>query len=58
VEIDFETLPITDQKRTGWCWIFASTNFLRYEIMKKVKLKVFQLSQVHISEGVIIRVFY
>ena len=52
------TLPITDQKRTGRCWMFTSMNVLRYEIMKKRKLKEFQLSQVCISECVIIRVFY
>jgi len=45
-EIEFKTLPITDQKSSGRCWIFATTNILRYDIMKKLKLKEFQLSQV------------
>ena len=45
-EVDFKTLPITDQKSSGRCWIFATTNILRYDIMKKLKLKEFQLSQV------------
>ncbi|KAF9051026.1 peptidase C1B, bleomycin hydrolase [Hymenopellis radicata] len=44
-EIDFKTGPITNQKSSGRCWLFATTNVLRYEIMKKLKLKEFQLSQ-------------
>lgn len=45
-ELDFKTSPVTDQKSSGRCWIFATTNVLRYEIMKKLNLKEFQLSQV------------
>lgn len=45
-ELDFKTTPVTDQKSTGRCWLFATTNVLRYDIMKKLKLKEFQLSQV------------
>ena len=45
-ELDFKTNPITDQKSSGRCWLFATTNVLRYEIMKKLHLKEFQLSQV------------
>ncbi|KAK0212955.1 peptidase C1B, bleomycin hydrolase [Desarmillaria ectypa] len=44
-EIDFKTGPITNQKSSGRCWLFATTNVLRYEVMKKLKLKEFQLSQ-------------
>ncbi|KAF9071114.1 peptidase C1B bleomycin hydrolase [Rhodocollybia butyracea] len=44
-EIDFKTGPITNQKSSGRCWLFASTNVLRYDVMKKLKLKEFQLSQ-------------
>lgn len=43
-ELDFKTGPITDQKRNGCCWLFAATNVLRYEIMKKFNLE-FQISQ-------------
>ena len=50
-EIEFKTLPITDQKSSGRCWIFATTNILRYEVMKKLKLKEFQLSQVCAHES-------
>jgi C1A family cysteine protease len=45
-QIDFITQPITNQKSSGRCWLFATTNVLRYEVMKKLKLKEFQLSQV------------
>lgn len=44
--IDFKTGPVTDQKSSGRCWLFATTNVLRYNIMKKFNLKDFQLSQV------------
>jgi bleomycin hydrolase len=44
--IDFKTGPITNQKSSGRCWLFATTNVLRYNIMKKFKLTDFQLSQV------------
>ncbi|KAE9401556.1 peptidase C1B, bleomycin hydrolase [Gymnopus androsaceus JB14] len=44
-EIDFKSGPITNQKSSGRCWLFATTNVLRYDIMKKLKLKEFQLSQ-------------
>lgn len=44
--VDFKTGPVTNQKSSGRCWIFAATNVLRYSIMKSLKLKEFQLSQV------------
>jgi bleomycin hydrolase len=51
-ELDFKTNPITDQKSSGRCWLFATTNVLRYEIMKKLNLKEFQLSQArHLPHG-------
>ncbi|KAJ4468199.1 peptidase C1B, bleomycin hydrolase [Lentinula aciculospora] len=48
-EIDFKTGPITNQKSSGRCWLFATTNVLRYDVMKKLKLKDFQLSQLNKS---------
>lgn len=45
-ELDFKTGPITNQKSSGRCWLFATTNVLRYNVMKKLKMKDFQLSQV------------
>ncbi|KAH9484992.1 Cysteine proteinase 1, mitochondrial [Psilocybe cubensis] len=43
--LDFKTGPITNQKSSGRCWLFATTNVIRYGIMKRLKLKDFQLSQ-------------
>lgn len=43
--VDFKTGPITNQKSSGRCWLFATTNVIRYGIMKRFKLKDFQLSQ-------------
>lgn len=45
-EVDFSTGSVTDQKSSGRCWLFATTNVIRYEVMKKLKLKDFQCSQV------------
>ncbi|KAJ7045404.1 peptidase C1B, bleomycin hydrolase [Mycena alexandri] len=44
-QIDFKTGPITSQKSSGRCWLFASTNVMRYDVMRKLKLDDFQLSQ-------------
>ncbi|EMD32162.1 hypothetical protein CERSUDRAFT_88444 [Gelatoporia subvermispora B] len=44
-ELDFKTDPITNQKSSGRCWLFATTNVLRYNVMKKLNLDDFQLSQ-------------
>ena len=46
--LDFKTGPITNQKSSGRCWLFATTNVIRYGIMRKLKLKEFQLSQVRL----------
>ncbi|PPQ93845.1 hypothetical protein CVT25_013554 [Psilocybe cyanescens] len=43
--LDFKTGPITNQKSSGRCWLFATTNVIRYGIMRRLKLKDFQLSQ-------------
>ncbi|KAF8198074.1 peptidase C1B, bleomycin hydrolase [Pholiota molesta] len=43
--LDFKTGPITNQKSSGRCWLFATTNVIRYGIMKRLKLEDFQLSQ-------------
>jgi len=47
-ELDYKPSPITNQKSSGRCWLFATTNVLRYDVMKKLKLKEFQLSQVNV----------
>ncbi|PRT52449.1 Cysteine proteinase 1, mitochondrial [Wickerhamiella sorbophila] len=36
--------PITNQKSSGRCWLFAATNVLRIELMKKYNIEKLQLS--------------
>ncbi|KAJ3385141.1 hypothetical protein HDU92_003201 [Lobulomyces angularis] len=36
---------VTNQKQSGRCWIFASTNTIRLGVMKRFHLKEFELSQ-------------
>ncbi len=42
---EIETGPITNQKQSGRCWLFAGLNVLRVDIARKIDLKEFQLSQ-------------
>lgn len=51
LQLDFKTEPITNQKSSGRCWLFATTNVLRHTIMQKLGLKEFQLSQVSYSDS-------
>ncbi|KAG5221347.1 bleomycin hydrolase [Salix suchowensis] len=46
-ELDFKTGPVTNQKSSGRCWLFATTNVVRYDIMKKLNLSDFQFSQLN-----------
>ena len=44
--IDIKTLPVTNQKRSGRCWIFSASNILREIIAKKCNIKgQFEISQ-------------
>jgi hypothetical protein len=38
--------PVTNQKSSGRCWLFATTNVVRYGMMKKLRVVDFELSQV------------
>ncbi len=45
-----KTLPVTNQKSSGRCWIFAALNILREIVAKKLGIKSqFELSQNYIS---------
>jgi len=44
-QVPFSSGPITNQKSSGRCWLFATTNILRYDVMQALKLDDFQLSQ-------------
>ena len=48
IKIPFEGAPITNQRSSGRCWLFAATNVFRVAIMKKHNLKEFELSQAYL----------
>ncbi|MCD7817979.1 MAG: C1 family peptidase [Lachnospiraceae bacterium] len=43
--ISFEQGEITNQKRSGRCWMFAALNCLRFQIIHKSNIETFELSQ-------------
>ncbi|CCD25708.1 bleomycin hydrolase NDAI_0F03900 [Naumovozyma dairenensis CBS 421] len=46
---DIENItPVTNQKASGRCWLFAATNQLRIQIVKDLNLKDFELSQAYL----------
>ncbi|MCR5491351.1 MAG: C1 family peptidase [Bacilli bacterium] len=47
--VEVKTLSVTNQKRSGRCWIFAGLNFLREFVAKELDLKAFEFSQNYIS---------
>lgn len=46
---EIKTLPVTNQKKSGRCWLFAGLNVLREIIAKKYNLKSFELSQNYVA---------
>ena len=48
VKIPFEGAPITNQRSSGRCWLFASTNVFRVALMKRHSLDKFELSQAYL----------
>jgi len=46
---EIKTLPVSNQQKTGRCWIFAGLNVLREIIAKRHGLKEFELSQNYIA---------
>ena len=47
--IDLQTLPATNQKASGRCWIFSALNVLREVTAKKCNLDAFELSQNYVA---------
>ena len=43
--ISLEQGKITNQKKSGRCWMFAALNCLRFQVIKKLNLENFELSQ-------------
>lgn len=46
--ISAEPLPVTNQRSSGRCWLFASTNQLRLNVAEELNLKEFELSQAYL----------
>lgn len=44
-KISLEGSPVTNQRSSGRCWIFAASNLFRVAIIRKYNLKEFELSQ-------------
>lgn len=48
--VDVETLPVSNQKHSGRCWIFSASTVLREIIAKKANIKgQFEISQNYLS---------
>lgn len=45
IKIPFEGAPITNQRSSGRCWLFAATNVFRVALMRRYNLESFELSQ-------------
>ncbi|KAJ5226079.1 hypothetical protein N7468_007304, partial [Penicillium chermesinum] len=46
--VPLEGTPITNQRSSGRCWLFASTNIFRVPIIKAYQLHDFELSQAYL----------
>ncbi|KAF3920805.1 hypothetical protein ABW20_dc0107890 [Dactylellina cionopaga] len=44
-QVSLDGAPMTNQRSSGRCWIFAATSVFRVYLMKKYKLDSFELSQ-------------
>ena len=47
--VEIKTIEVTNQKRSGRCWLFAATNVLREKIAKEKNLEKFELSQSYLA---------
>lgn len=48
IAIPHEGSPVTNQRSSGRCWIFAATNVFRIAIMQKYGIEKFELSQAYL----------
>jgi bleomycin hydrolase len=48
LNVPVEGTPITNQRSSGRCWLFAATNIFRVPLMKAYQLKEFELSQAYL----------
>ncbi|CAF5100655.1 unnamed protein product, partial [Rotaria sp. Silwood1] len=43
--LSVEGRPVTNQKASGRCWIFAGLNVMRIQLMKSLKIQELEFSQ-------------
>lgn len=48
MQIETEAKPITNQKNSGRCWIFATLNVIRIPFIKEYDLEEFEFSQAYL----------
>ncbi|CCF56239.1 hypothetical protein KAFR_0A08050 [Kazachstania africana CBS 2517] len=48
ISLDDDTTPVTNQRASGRCWLFAATNQLRGNVIKNLNLKEFEISQAYL----------
>ncbi len=48
IKIPTEGAPVTNQRASGRCWIFASTNVFRIALMRRHNLAELELSQAYV----------
>ncbi|MDR1355687.1 MAG: C1 family peptidase [Propionibacteriaceae bacterium] len=48
MSIQLDTWPITNQKKSGRCWLFAGLNFLKQHMLSELKVDNFEFSQTYL----------
>lgn len=48
-DINIKTMPVTNQKASGRCWIFAACNVMREKLGKELGVDNFEISQSYIA---------
>ncbi|MDR2620804.1 MAG: C1 family peptidase, partial [Propionibacteriaceae bacterium] len=48
MSIQLDTWPITNQKKSGRCWLFAGLNFLKQHLIDELKVNNFEFSQAYL----------
>lgn len=48
IQIESEGKPVTNQRSSGRCWIFACLNVIRVPFIKQFNLEEFEFSQAYI----------
>jgi bleomycin hydrolase len=48
LQVETEAKPVTNQKNSGRCWIFATVNVIRIPFMKQYNLEEFEFSQAYL----------